>query len=92
MIPEGHLAHLFLNKGNFLFLRNMVCMMSAVGVLVGTQHSKLDRDILDKGIKFYDTAAPIVFQELPNAGLPFLHGGISLGGRYGDENSSRKAG
>lgn len=38
-------------------------MMSAMSVLVETEHLKLDRVILDEANKFYGTAIPIVFLE-----------------------------
>lgn len=61
MIPDGQRGHLFLKKGNVLFLRTMVRMMRAVGALLQTEHSKLDRD------KRRCT-------ELHHAGFPILYG------------------
>lgn len=78
MIFDSHCAHLYLKKGDVLFLLNMVGMMNAVGAVVEAEHSKRGRNIFEESIRFYDTAVTIVFlegrcTEMCNAGFPIVH-------------------
>lgn len=43
MILDSHHDHVFLKKGDVMFLQNLLWMISAVGVLAETEHSKLVR-------------------------------------------------
>lgn len=45
MIPDGYQAHVSLEKGELLFLRNVVWMMRAVGAPVEAEHLKSGMDI-----------------------------------------------
>lgn len=79
MIPDGHHAHLFSKNDDVLFLQSMVQMMSAVGALVGPDHSKKGRETEDEGIMFSDTDVQVLFlehhrTELHSARLTIMHG------------------
>lgn len=96
MILDRHRAHLFLKRGDVVFLRNMVWMMNTVGALVETKHYKPGRNMWDKVIRFYDTAVLIVFLErrrrsCTTLGLQSGMGWQILCTQVGDANGSRKA-
>lgn len=87
MIPDRHCGD-FLKEDDVQFTRNIQWTMSAVGLLVETEHSRPGRVIWEKGIRLYHTVVRIVLlerrsRELCSSAFTVLQGivDIQLAGR-----------
>lgn len=63
LIPDGHHTQLLLKKAHILFRGSMLWIMTVLAVQIKMDYLTVHKEIWEEGIRYYDSALPLVLLE-----------------------------